>query len=198
MMWKGKEGIVLVLLLLIGATVWISGSGDEEKPEAVEAFSRSAIRKNADAPGESSMEKPPAKKADAGDRIQNQGRPALHEAEAAHEDAYDEVITRITNFEAGVLDETGAVNVRLETPSLVAWAEGKQATNSLEEACSAQGYVAFSGASEAFSDGIYHTMADISGHYFKNFPKAPSVKVSLVIGNVVHDQEIFYNENITK
>lgn len=110
------------------------------------------------------------------------------------ETQYDDALGRIQGFEEEVLERTKAYEIRWETHSLTAWASADSTradATTLEDALRAPGYVAFMAGPDAMDEGVYHTMTDIAFIYFEQFPDAPRVTVSLVIGGGIRDRETF-------
>jgi hypothetical protein len=122
----------------------------------------------------------------------NRPMPSQGDTDIIEEDLDDEVAVKIADFEADVLDNTHTLRIRVETPELL------EAKKSGLTPGPAPGYVAFMAAPEAFEEGVFNTMQDIARHYFNQFPGAPRVTVSLVIGGGVKDHETFFiNEDGT-
>ena len=124
--------------------------------------------------------------------VSDGGATSLEEYEASRRMVMD----RVTDFEQTVIDSTYAVHVRVETPSLMAWSKFDPDVLPPEDAFRSYGYIAFAATPEAFKDDVYYTMEDIADSYFRTFPEAPTVKVSLIIGNAVRNQETFHNQNL--
>lgn len=110
---------------------------------------------------------------------------------------YSEVLNRVADLEARVLQETETANILVESfgarigqpiPQPQPSEDGRET----EIAVDVPGYVAFSPRPES-ADRMSYTMAKIAELYFARFPKSPRLTISVIRGGGVQGSETYHN-----
>ncbi len=105
------------------------------------------------------------------------------------EDLKIQIEDTIAHFQDRVLSHTDATRVRVETKFLPE--AGIEANQKLF------GYVAFTTSAKGYHpEGVAQTMQKIASEYFTQFPDAPKVRVSLVVGGRVTGGKTFKPEDV--